>query len=121
MAKFGAVGISATLVYAGLAFIFAGVQDLSAIAASLLAYGCAAIYSYFAHKTVTFMSRGRHTREGPRFVIATAIGFAIASLIPFVLVQGFGMNEVLSIITVSATVPAINWVVLSRWVFVDRD
>jgi GtrA-like protein len=57
--RFGLVGIAATALYAALASVLMSREwiGLSAVRASLAAYVAAALFSYLAHKAVTFMSR----------------------------------------------------------------
>lgn len=120
LARFGAVGLSATALYAVLAFILGQGAHFAPVRASLTAYAAAAAYSYVAHKIVTFMSPGQHRSEAPRFLVATAAGFAVAYLAPAVLVGWLGLPPALPIVVTSLLVPVVNFVLLSRWVFADR-
>lgn len=121
LARFGAVGLSATVLYAVLAYVFGQGAHFAPVRASLAAYAVAAAYSYVAHKIVTFMSPGPHRSEAPRFVVATAAGFAIAYLAPAVLVGWLGLPPALPIVLTSLLVPVVNFILLSRWVFAGRE
>ncbi|MER8791851.1 GtrA family protein [Mesorhizobium sp. M0983] len=62
LARFGSVGIAATILYAVMAAALVKWQrfGLSPVGASLAAYTAAALFSYLAHKFVTFASSGSH-------------------------------------------------------------
>ncbi|WP_292530706.1 GtrA family protein, partial [Mesorhizobium sp.] len=57
LARFGLVGIAATILYAALAIGLVESKwiGFSPVQASLAAYAAAAVFSYLAHKSVTFM------------------------------------------------------------------
>ncbi|TIQ60817.1 MAG: GtrA family protein, partial [Mesorhizobium sp.] len=65
LARFGLVGIAATSLYAVLAIALVKSKwvGFTPVQASLAAYAAAALFSYLAHKTVTFMSNGSHRSE----------------------------------------------------------
>jgi putative flippase GtrA len=120
--RFGLVGIAATALYAVLAHVLMSREwtALSAVRASLAAYAAAALFSYFAHKAVTFMSRGRHRREAPRFLLLTAIGVAVAYGAPALLTDRLGLPGIVPIVVTCVAIPVLNLIVLGRWVFAPR-
>jgi putative flippase GtrA len=122
IARFGAVGIVATAIYAILATVLTKWDwiGLKPVTASLAAYAAAAIFSYLAHKSVTFLSSGAHRLEGPRFLALTATGIAIAYAAPVVLTDIFDLEPVFAILATCVLVPALNFVVMDRWVFAGR-
>ncbi|MBT1157283.1 GtrA family protein [Aminobacter anthyllidis] len=122
LTRFGLVGIAATGLYAALAIIFAELDwiGFTPVEASLAAYAGAALFSYLAHRSITFISNGSHRSEGPRFVLLTAAGLAIAYIAPAVLTGGFSLHPGFAILVTCILVPAVNFFVLDRWVFTDR-
>jgi len=122
LARFGLVGIAATILYAALAAAFVKSEwfGFSPIRASLAAYAAAALFSYLAHRSVTFMSRGSHRSGAPRFLMLAAIGFAIAYGAPALLTAKLGLPLIFPIMITCLLVPAINFVVLDRWVFAEH-
>ena len=120
--RFGMVGIAATALYGVLAVLLTNGRwiGLDAVQASLAAYAVAALFSYVAHKSVTFMSPGLHRTEAPRFFLVTAIGFAVAYTAPALLTGVFGMQSIISVLATCIVVPAVNFLVLDRWVFAAR-
>jgi putative flippase GtrA len=116
LSRFAVVGGLATLLYAVLAFSFTHV-GMAAAGASVLAFLLAAVFSYAGHKYVTFVSGGRHAFELPRFLAVSAAGLAVASVLPAVLTDMLEFPAATAILLVCVVIPAVNYVVLGRWVF----
>lgn len=121
--RFGLVGIAATALYATLATILMNREwfGLTAVQASLAAYAAAALFSYVAHKSATFMSRGRHRTEAPRFLLLTAMGFAVAYMAPALLTGVLRLPAIIPVLVTCILVPVLNLLVLDRWVFAQRS
>jgi putative flippase GtrA len=122
LARFGLVGIAATVLYAVLATVLVESEwmGLTPVQASLAAYVAAAVFSYLAHKSVTFMSSGPHRSEAARFVLLTATGFGIAYAVPALLTMKLGLSPIIAILVTCLLIPAINLLMLDRWVFAQR-
>ena len=120
--RFGLVGATATGLYAVLATAFSKVDSigLAPVQASVAAYSITALFSYFAHKSITFGSSGSHRSEGARFVLLTASGFAIACGTPALLTVGLGLPSIIAVLATCFAIPAVNLFVLDRWVFAKR-
>jgi putative flippase GtrA len=121
--RFGLVGIAATALYAALAVLLMERRwiGLPAVYASLAAYAAAALFSYLAHKSVTFMSRGLHRTEAPRFVLLTAAGLAVAYAAPALLTGVLGLPGIAPVLVTCVLIPALNLLALDRWVFARRN
>ncbi|MDX8466006.1 GtrA family protein [Mesorhizobium sp. VK23B] len=122
LARFGTVGIIATILYAVLAAFFsrAGWIGLAPVEASFVAYAAAALFSYLAHKFFTFMSAGSHSAEAPRFLLLTLTGLAVAYAAPILLTVKLGLPFVVPVLVTCLVIPALNLLVLDRWVFAER-
>ncbi|AZO24267.1 MULTISPECIES: GtrA family protein [unclassified Mesorhizobium] len=122
LARFGSVGVVATILYAALAAVFAGSEriGLGPVEASLAAYAGAALFSYLAHKFFTFMSDGSHRSQAPRFALLTAIGLAVAYAAPWLLTVKLGLPLFVPVLLTCLVIPALNFLVLDRWVFAER-
>jgi putative flippase GtrA len=122
LTRFGLVGIAATLTYAVLATIFMKWDriEFTPVQASLAAYAAATVFSYLAHKYVTFMSSGSHRSEGPRFLLLTSAGFAVAYAVPALLTGKLGLPPAVPVLVTCVLIPAFNLLVLDRWVFAER-
>ncbi|RUV41137.1 MAG: GtrA family protein [Mesorhizobium sp.] len=122
LGRFASVGLVATILYAVLTTIFARSNwlGLAPVEASLAAYAAAALFSYLAHKSFTFMSAGSHRSQAPRFVLLTIAGLAMAYAAPYLLTVTFGLPLAVPVLLTSLAIPALNLLVLDRWVFVER-
>lgn len=122
LARFGLVGIAATLLYAALVAVFSKSEwlGLTPIHASLGAYAAATLFSYLAHKSVTFVSGRSHRTEAPRFLLLAATGLAIAYGAPALLTVKLGLPLIIPVLITCLLVPGINFFVLDRWVFAGR-
>ena len=73
------------------------------------------------HKYVTFVSGGRHAFELPRFLVVSAAGLAVVSVMPAVLTDMLGLPAAVPILLACVVIPAVNYVVLGRWVFAGAE
>ncbi|MEX0955309.1 MAG: GtrA family protein [Rhizobiaceae bacterium] len=120
--KFISIGVTATILYAACAGLLAvGPLARAPAAASLLAYVIAALFSYAGHKFFTFMSAGAHRIEAPRFAVLTLFGVAISYALPTLLTVRLGLPVAVPILLICMFIPAVNFVVLGRWVFSGRE
>ncbi|RRH97193.1 GtrA family protein [Mesorhizobium tamadayense] len=122
LARFASVGLVATILYAVLTAVFAGSDwlGLAPVEASLAAYAAAALFSYLAHRSFTFMSAGSHRSQGPRFLLLTIAGLAVAYAAPSLLTVTLGLPLAVPILVTSLAIPALNLLMLDRWVFAER-
>ncbi|TIS60955.1 MAG: GtrA family protein [Mesorhizobium sp.] len=122
LARFASVGLVATIIYAVLTAVFAGSDwlGLAPVEASLAAYAVAALFSYLAHRSFTFMSAGSHRSQAPRFVLLTLAGLAVAYAAPWLLTVTFGLPLAVPILLTCLAIPALNLFMLDRWVFAKR-
>jgi putative flippase GtrA len=116
LSRFISVGLLTTALYATLA-LSASHLGLTATAASLTAFFITALFSYAGHKYVTFMSGGQHSFELPRFLATSAVGLVVVSFLPAFLSGMLGLPAAVPILAACVVVPAVNYVVFSRWVF----
>jgi putative flippase GtrA len=119
LSRFAVIGVIATVLYAVLALAFTRL-GIAATEASVLAFLLAAIFSYAGHKYVTFVSGGRHAFELPRFLAVSAAGLAVVSAMPAVLTGMLGFPAAVPILLACVVIPAINYVVMGRWVFASK-
>ncbi|TIL83126.1 MAG: GtrA family protein [Mesorhizobium sp.] len=122
LARFGSVGIAATILYAVLAAVFARADRIgfTPVQASLAAYAAAALFSYLAHKSFSFMSAGPHRSEAPRFLLLSATGLGVAYAAPTLFTVMLGLPLFVPILLTCLVIPALNLIALDRWVFARR-
>ena len=117
LARFVLIGAGSTLLYAALALALGVIPQFGAIWSSVTAYAIAAVFSYSGHKFLTFASAGAHRDEAPRFILATLLGLAIATAIPWTVTGALGLWPWVAVALTCVCVPITNFIVLDKWVF----
>jgi putative flippase GtrA len=117
MVRYGIIGIGATVVYGLTALLFHYVAGIPAVAASFMAYCCAAFLSYFGHRIFTFQDNGKIGRSAPRFIGVNLLGNLVAIGIPWIVSDLLRFPAALSIGLVCIVVPAMSYVLLNFFVF----
>lgn len=113
--RFLFVGLAGTAIYAGFAFGLAG-AGVQVLWSHSIAYIISILASYFGQKVFTFQIRGNHSRNGPRFVIAT-IALAVTQ---FALVAALNVARVPETWTLLASTlfyPPASFMVHTFWTF----
>lgn len=116
LSRFAVIGAGTTALYAVLALAFS-YFGIVATGASVLAFLITAVFSYAGHKYVTFASDGSHAFELPRFLAVSATSLTTVSVLPAVLTDMLGLPAAVPILLACIIVPAVNYVVLGKWVF----
>ena len=117
LARFGSVGVIATLIYAAVAYSLTRFADLGAVLASVVAYAVAGVFAYVGHKRFTFRSTGSHADDAPRFIAAQLLGVGVATATPFLLTDLWRAPPIAPILFTCVAVPVLNFVVLNLLVF----
>jgi putative flippase GtrA len=120
LVRFAAVGAVSTLAYALLAHLAMALLGWRPGLASLAAYAACMPISYWGHRRVSFRSTRGHGEAGPRFVLASAGGYGLAYLIPWLSTERMGLPAPVATALVCVAVPAVNALVMARLVFAAR-
>jgi putative flippase GtrA len=118
--RFTVVGLAAMAAYAVAVTALAALGLKPQWLASGCAYAIASIWSYVGHRRFSFRSDQPHAVAGPRFVIATMTGQAIAIAIPALITDLAGYPGHLATIAVCIVCPAVSFLLNSSFVFPDR-
>lgn len=116
--RFAAVGVLSTLLYAALTLTLSA--TLPTGVASVLAYCAGAAFSYAGHKFFTFVSTGTHRVEAPRFAVLTVAGLTFSFVTAALLSDLLGLPASVPVALNCVAVPALNFLILNRWVFEAR-
>ena len=118
--RFVAIGGVSTLIYGVLTLALSDRHGLGlpATFAAMGGYGAGAVFSYCGHRFVTFMSDGAVGFEIPRFAVANAIGFLLSFALAAVLTDLAGLSLSVPVALSCVLVPALNFVILRKFVFV---
>jgi putative flippase GtrA len=120
LVRFGLVGGVSTVIYAVFAWIFTVQIGMPAVIGSILAYCLAAIFSYTAHRRVTFRSNRPIAEEASRFAGISFAGWIVAIISPLILTNAWGLPPLVAIVFASVAVPIMSFIGLDRFVFRPR-
>jgi putative flippase GtrA len=120
LGSFALIGGFATLLYAVLAYVFTVVWQWQPSLSSAIAYGLCGLVSYFGNRLLTFRSEAPMAREASKFVVSTAFGFGLATLIPWLSTGVLKFDPRIGIAAVCIVIPLVNYTILSRFVFRNR-
>lgn len=116
LGRFVGVGAVSTLLYAALGLTFSHALGASALCSTIAAYSLCAVFSYVAHRRITFRSERAHVAAVPRFAVTTLCGFSIATGLT-VWGERAGLPYAVAVAAACVIVPAFNFIVLDRLVF----
>jgi putative flippase GtrA len=119
--RFGLVGGVSTLIYAVVAWVLTYPVALPAVVASIIAYCLGAVFSYTAHRNVTFRSDRPVAEEASRFAGVSFAGWIVAIISPLILTTLLGLPAVVAIVFASVAVPILSFIGLERFVFRPTD
>lgn len=111
------VGGISGLIHLSVAFSAMHFADITPTRASLIGFVVANPFSYFGHKLVTFMVPERDAFEAARFVVSALIGLALASAIPYILIDWLSVPRLAALATVVIVIPIVNYLAMRFWVF----
>jgi putative flippase GtrA len=114
IARFGAVGVVATLTSYFIALFAAGM--VSPFLANGLGYLGGVGVSYFGHRRFTFRSTRRHASALPRFAVSSLCGLA-ASYAALALALADGLPTWTALLVSVGIVPVVSFLVMRAWVF----
>ena len=117
LGRFGTVGVIATLVHLGVAWILSRGFNFAPFVANafgfLAAFGC----SYLGHFYWTFGHRSGHPTRLPRFLVVSGFGFALTNLIVWLVVSIAGHPFEFALLAILFAVPASTWALSRLWAF----
>jgi fatty acid desaturase/putative flippase GtrA len=117
---YAAVGGATALLYLAVALALTHGLAVAPFQASLAGFAAALPFSYLGHKFLTFGSREEHRRELPRFIASAVVGFFASAGVPELAVRLWGWSPEAGYLAACVVVPALNYLLLSLWVFVNR-
>lgn len=116
-ARFGAVGVLATIVHVAVAILLVEFTGLPVFWANIGAFCAAVVISYAGNHRWTFACDGAHARYFPRFISIAALGLAFGQVIVWAIAEQGGGDYRLAVLTVALVVPAFGFVASRIFVF----
>jgi putative flippase GtrA len=114
--SFACIGVVSTLAYVAGALAL-GHLGAGAVSASITAYACGMLISYFGHRSVTFRSNQPHRDGIPRFILLNILGLTLAVAIPFLFDRFLGLPSFVAVVTTAIAVPLASFIGHNRFVF----
>lgn len=118
LVRFGAVGLSSSLLYGLLASLLLRMH-VGLVIAHCIAYALAIPYSYVAQRGFTFRSSHSHLISLPRFLLTNVLSFLLSTGI-VAMATAVQLPAAVAIATVIIVVPLINYLCMNAWVFPNR-
>lgn len=115
--RFVVVGLSATLIYAIVAWLLTHFTNWRTALCSLIAFFISGAFSYLGHRLFTFRSRDSVARTAGRFAGVNLLAYCVAGAIPWVVSDIFGFAAIISIALVCIVIPVMNFALLNLFVF----
>jgi putative flippase GtrA len=116
--RFGAVGLSSSLLYGLMASALIHAH-VGLVVAHCIAYALAIPFSYLAQRGFTFRSSRSHVMSFPRFLLTNAVSFLLSTGI-VAMSTALQVPAAAAIAAVIVFVPLINYLCLNAWVFPDH-
>lgn len=116
-ARFGAVGIVATLVHLGVAWLVHRLGGAAPLTANAAGFATAFAFSYLGHFYWTFGQRMGHPVRLPRFMGVSGVGFALTNLITWGVTTGIGQRFEIALALILFAVPLTTWLLSRLWAF----
>lgn len=114
LARFGGVGVIATLVHLGVAGLALMVwPDMSPFLANLIAFLVAFQVSFWGHRRFTFRRSGR----AHRFFVLAFAGFALNNGVLAALLGLTALNGIVAITAATFAVPLLMYIAARFWAF----
>ena len=117
LGRFGTVGVAATLIHLGVAWIAARGFGVAPFAANALGFLAAFACSYLGHFYWTFGQRSGHPVRLPRFIVVSGFGFALTNLIVWIVVSLGERAFELALLVILFAVPVSTWALSRFWAF----
>lgn len=117
--RFTVVGMTVTVTYFLLALLLSSVSNIETVSASAVAYVMSALLSFWGHRKITFKSDQAILGELVKFLLANGVGLFLATIIPAIISGYFAMSSLVSFTVVMGVVPAISFLMMRYFVFMQ--
>lgn len=116
-ARFGLVGLGATLVHLAVAWIASHWIGLGDYIANGAGFVVAFWVSYFGHSHWTFEQERRDRRSLLRFVVVALLGYAMSNVIVWLVTDVFEASFDMALVAILFVVPPTTWIISRIWAF----
>ena len=117
LARFGGVGVLATIVHILVALVARNAVELAPLLANFVGFGVAFVVSYNGHARFTFGASETPFPQFLRFLFVALFGLAVSTGTVWLIDIQLGLSFSFAMISVGVLVPAATFVALRFWVF----
>ena len=117
LAKFGLVGLVASLSYALFAYICIWFVGFNETLSGGIAYLLAIPISFFGQKYFTFNSKGKVNAELPRFILLQVLCLMATLAITYTSNELLGLHPNFGILAVCVLLPPMSYLIMSLMIF----
>lgn len=121
LVRFALSGVAATILYFVLITIILLISSIRADIASVIAYFLSIAFSYVLQSRFTFQLRNDNLHQIGAFVAVSLMGLAISYFMMVILHLWYGFSAFSVAAIVCFVIPAVNYILFKRIVFVRRD
>jgi putative flippase GtrA len=119
--RFAVVGLATTVVYLLAGYALVELMGIGWLLGTSLAFALVILLNYFLHYSWTFGSVVRHRVAFTRFVVSSAVGFALNFVLIDFLIGVLSAPTLAAQLAVVCVVTAWNFALNYLWVFSSRD
>ncbi len=117
LARFGIVGVAATLVHLGVAFLLSQNTDIPLIAINIMAFAVAFGVSFFGHHHWTFQSKTSKKESFFKFFLIALSGLAASTLILSILIKLDISTDLVKLLISIVIIPVVTYLLSKFWAF----
>jgi putative flippase GtrA len=117
LARFGGVGVLATIVHILVALAARNAFGLAPLLANFVGFGVAFLVSYIGHERFTFGASETALPQFLRFLFVAVFGLAVSTSTVWLIDIKLGLGFTFAMISVGVLVPAATFVALRFWAF----
>ena len=119
-ARFGAVGLFATVLHLAAAWVASRWFGLGDYTANFVGFAVSFSFSYFGHFYWTFAQQSDHQRSLIRFMVVAGLGYATTNLIVWLVTDIWERPFEMALIGILLVVPPTTWMISRLWAFTPR-
>ncbi|MCC5865996.1 MAG: GtrA family protein [Wenzhouxiangella sp.] len=120
LGRFGLVGLSATLVHAGVYALLTALALSSALAANFIGYVCAVLVSLIGHSRWTFAGHQQKKTGAAltaRFIVTSLTSLGLNTLLVWLVAHQADLDPLWAIPGMVLVVPLLTYLLMKHWVF----
>ncbi len=117
LARFGIVGVAATLVHLGVAFFLSAYTEIPLILINLMAFMIAFAVSFLGHHHWTFQGKTSQKESFLKFLAVALSGLAASTALLFILIKLDISTDMIKLMISIVIIPIVTYLLSKFWAF----